>query len=377
MKTVRLELSNNTEWDELKKIVGFVSEKIQNYHLNNNILEIEVLDETDETELILGLQEVSKKYISDSEGEKILFDNCVNVLDYQHDFRSIHYYDQGMVSLTGQSLFLYDFFNQKFENMVKELFDNSDVALTEKLYPVMLPIHGYKKTGYLKRTPQYAIFCCSAIENMKLLNEMDGMDFSEYKRLIDTPKYALSPSACFHVYEEYKDKILVKNTVVTFTQSVFRNEGRFNFSQFGRMRDYHVREIVFIGDYQFVTSARELEMDAVKDFIVRMEINARMVLASDAFILPKMQKFKKIQKIDKSKYELQFSCDHEEYMSVASFNLHGEAFALPFNIKVDNKDTVTGCIGFGLERFVLAFLSQYGEDSNQWPKDIKEAYYSQ
>ena len=39
---------------------------------------------------------------------------------------------------------------------------------------------------------------------------------------------------------------------------------------------------------------------------------------------------------------------------------------------IDN--TVTGCIGFGLERWVIAFISQFGIDINNWPDEIKNAY---
>ena len=30
----------------------------------------------------------------------------------------------------------------------------------------------------------------------------------------------------------------------------------------------------------------------------------------------------------------------------------------------------TGCVGFGLERLVLAFLAQHGLDRKQWPEAV-------
>lgn len=32
---------------------------------------------------------------------------------------------------------------------------------------------------------------------------------------------------------------------------------------------------------------------------------------------------------------------------------------------------MTGCVGFGLERWVIAFVSQYGVDPNNWPQKVK------
>ena len=102
---------------------------------------------------------------------------------------------------------------------------------------------------------------------------------------------------------------------------------------------------------------------------------AKVCVAFDPFIIPKMQKFKKIQKSEELKYEIRLNCSNEHEISVASFNLHGSAFTSPFNIKIANIDnTVTGCIGFGLERWVIAFISQFGIDINNWPDEIKNAY---
>lgn len=62
----------------------------------------------------------------------------------------------------------------------------------------------------------------------------------------------------------------------------------------------------------------------------------------------------------------------EKALAAASFNLHGTAFTKPFNIKIRNVNyPVTGCIGFGIERWVLGFLAQYGLCEKNWPKDVR------
>lgn len=374
MKKIGIELEDNIILSEFKKIVGFVSENIEGFRIENNKLILNVSDDTNESELTTNIMSLAKKYITNSSLEQKEFDNKLDVIKYEHDFDSVHYFDDGMISFSDQSLFLFNYFNSVFEKIAEDAFSNERTDFVKKIYPVMLPVSSYKKTGYLKRSPQYAIFCCSAVENLKTLEKIDNINLSDYKSVINNPQYALSPSACFHVYEEYKNRVLKKNTVVTFTQNVFRNEGRFNFSQFGRMRDYHVREIVFIGDNEFVNNSMEKMIGKIKEYIKSINVDSKIIVATDSFILPQMQKFKKIQKLDKSKYELQVSYDVDRYMSVASFNLHGTAFTYPFSIEIKDKDTVTGCIGFGLERFVLSFLSQYGEDPYNWPEVIRKEY---
>lgn len=42
-------------------------------------------------------------------------------------------------------------------------------------------------------------------------------------------------------------------------------------------------------------------------------------------------------------------------------------------IKVKGVDNpVSGCVGFGIERWILVFLAQYGTDSACWPDEVKK-----
>lgn len=77
--------------------------------------------------------------------------------------------------------------------------------------------------------------------------------------------------------------------------------------------------------------------------------------------------------IDNSKYELRLNINEKKDIAVGSFNLHGMAFTSAFNIRVRNcKNAVTGCVGFGIERWVLAFLCQYGKEEKNWPECVRK-----
>ena len=133
-----------------------------------------------------------------------------------------------------------------------------------------------------------------------------------------------------------------------------------------------------IGSNDFVSTVREVFLNKLVTLITDWGLCFSVNIASDPFIMPKIQKFKKIQKIEKLKYEVKLNCNSSHKISVASFNLHGSAFTEPFNIKVKNNDnTVTGCIGLGMERWVLAFICQYGVEPLKWPEEIKNAYYKE
>lgn len=375
MKKIEIVLNDKLNIKELKKLIGFVSEDILIYQIRGKVLSIEVHDDADCIEIEKTIVSLANNYVSNAYIEEEKYRNEVKIPSFFCDFKSIHYFDEGMISLSAQSKFLYSYFDRVIDKFIERGFHTEECRVITKVYPVLLPMKVYKKTGYLKRTPQYAFFCCSLCENLSVLNKIDKMNENEYRDIINNPQYALSPSACFHVYEELKGKTLDKNTIVTFTQSVFRNEGRFNFAEFGRMRDYHVREIVFIGNSEFVNKSRNKVIDFTKKLVEDLGLNAKIITASDPFILPRMQKLKKMQIKESSKYELRMVYTEEEDMSVASFNIHGTAFTYPFDIKIKNlEETVTGCVGYGLERLVLAFLSQYGENVSNWPEDLQKEY---
>ena len=277
-----------------------------------------------------------------------------------------------MALLKEQSLFLFNMFNEYFLNIVKSVFETYE----QREYPVMLSVDKYQKTGYLKNSPQYAIFCSTVHENISELENVDNSIRSQcVDRYLKYPQYALSPSACFHTYVELENMVLENPKAFTFVQRVFRNEGRFNINTFARLRDYHVREIVMVGDWNYVRTKRELLMTETINLLNKLGLEGDLTVASDPFIIPKMQKYKKIQIYEKSKYELHLNNNKTDKISVASFNIHGTAFTHPFNIKVkDIEQTITGCVGYGIERWVLAFLCQYGEDVSNWPAEVKERY---
>lgn len=373
LKIIKIELTKNIDKKEFIKNIGFVSEVILDFSVKNSTLIVKVSDNADENQVEHDLKLYAEKFILPDK-DKIIYHYNDSTRHYNDVFNKykqcFHDFGCGNIALSGAAEFLFRCFDEKFERIAME--HNAHC----KVYPTLLPVDAYKKTGYLKHSPQYAMFCCSTFEDMSNLENLDkNIDAYNWSSVLKDPIHALSPSACFHTYLEYENMTLDTNSVVTFNQNVFRNEGRFNYSEIGRLMGYHVREIVMIGSADFVSNIRKRILDTVIILLKQWKMCAKVCVAFDPFIIPKMQKFKKIQKSEELKYEIRLNCSNEHEISVASFNLHGSAFTSPFNIKIANIDnTVTGCIGFGLERWVIAFISQFGIDINNWPDEIKNAY---
>jgi hypothetical protein len=60
-------------------------------------------------------------------------------------------------------------------------------------------------------------------------------------------------------------------------------------------------------------------------------------------------------------------------LAVGSFNYHQDFFGRSLHIQQESAENAfTACVGFGMERLVWAFLSQYGLDPRNWPRKVRE-----
>lgn len=374
MKTLCIALNKNIDIGEFSKAICFISEEIIDYHISGHELNLIIDKESKGDSIKEEVIRYSQKYISSKgKGSK-----CIKVFNNEpHEYTDqelmndnngvINNFGNGLIGLNGVAIKLYRFFDNAFKNIALEL------GAIEKMYPVLLPMEAYQITGYLRNSPQYSMFCCCPGEDIHVLEQVDKrVKDDDVKDILKEPNLALSPSACFHTYFEYNNKRLETEEALTFVQNVFRNEGRLNFNELGRLRDYHVREIVFFGSNKYVLEKREQVMKKTEELMLELNLAGQMCTAADPFVMPKMQKYKKIQLLDESKYELRVNYSEDKDISVASFNIHGSAFTEPFNIEVEDiLFPETGCVGFGIERWVLAFLSQYGYDVENWPDKIR------
>lgn len=375
MYRVKIIPEMDTDVDEFIKSICFVSPDIQNVVRTEEGIEIEISDAGKAMEIRAMLVGIMKKYTIPNKNRETYYENYLNdrrFYDISTLENDVIFFDNGQIGFGEKGKFLFDFLDSEFSEIAYEL------GAVEKLYPVLLPLDDYSMTGYVRKTPQYAIFCSTVNESLKDLEQTDvAIHDKKVKEIIKEPRFALSPSACFHTYIEYKDKTLKDNTIVTFRQNVFRNEGRLNYNEIGRLCDYHVREIVMIGSNEFILESRNKIMQKSKELMSKLQLIGDISIASDSFVVPKMQMYRKIQHIDKSKYEMHLNISPDKSISTASYNLHGKAFTDPFNISVENcEDTVTACVGFGLQRWVLAFLLQHGLNEESWPEKVKSEYFT-
>ncbi|MBU1536726.1 hypothetical protein KKF84_15485, partial [Myxococcota bacterium] len=96
--------------------------------------------------------------------------------------------------------------------------------------------------------------------------------------------------------------------------------------------------------------------------------------ASDPFFVSNYAGQTFYQLSHKTKYELRLYLPQKEGASLAaaSFNWHQTFFGSKFHIQANGEDAGTGCVAFGVERWIYAFVSQYGLNIANWPPYLLE-----
>jgi hypothetical protein len=54
-------------------------------------------------------------------------------------------------------------------------------------------------------------------------------------------------------------------------------------------------------------------------------------------------------------------------LAIGSVNFHRNYFGEAFEISRDGREAFSGCVAFGLERWIYAFLERFGMNESDWP----------
>jgi hypothetical protein len=191
----------------------------------------------------------------------------------------------------------------------------------------------------------------------------------------------MPPAACYAVYGARKSARLDDTPILVTTRGrCFRDEADFEPS-LGRLRVFEMREIVALGSRHEVERFRREMIDRARGLVSELDLAGCIQIANDPFFLQgpgnESRGRRLMQQVLPLKYELQLTLDASgRSCAVASFNHHLDFFGRRFRIRLDSGATAhTGCVAFGLERWVLAFLGQHGTDARDWPSRARDSCY--
>lgn len=263
---------------------------------------------------------------------------------------------------------------------VMGFFEKLFLALAQKMqaqeyvYPHLIRAQSLQKHNYFAQFPQFVAFALhlkrdeQALESFAAAVAADNQLPEDMNAYLSRPDWILRPAVCFHVFEQLEDQCLDLTRPLVFTTQgqCFRHEAQPSIP--ARLRTFTMREIVFVGTEDFVTTKRQEMMVLMRNLLPVLDLSGQFEVASDPFFIDS-KRMALYQKLGELKYELCLEIPFEETMIAgASFNLHNDFFAKAHHISDQkNRTVVTGCNAFGIERWAYAFLAQHGPDPTDWP----------
>jgi seryl-tRNA synthetase len=241
-------------------------------------------------------------------------------------------------------------------------------------FPPVLNRTDFERSGYLESFPHLAGTIHSFVGTEHTHRQMlDAMHAGrEWSASFPATSVVLTPAACYPVYPAVAGTLPADGRLVDVMSYCFRHEPS---DDPARMQMFRMHEHVRIGTAHTVIAWREMWLGRAKRFTNALELDARIVVASDPFFGRGGALLSASQRDQRLKLEIVTTVASEERATaIISLNYHQDHFSQIFGIRTaDGTAAHTGCVGFGLERIVLALYRHHGFERVRWTPRVREA----
>ena len=290
---------------------------------------------------------------------------------------------RGQVGLAGPALRLARTLDEECRALGVDRFGAS-----EESYPALIPASVLGRCGYFASFPQAVSMVAHLIEDYDLIEQFrranaESPDLNvPDPAAFPTPEACLVPAVCYHCYQALEGRdVGAAGYVATSCGKCFRYESS-NIQGLDRLWDFTMREVIFVGTEAFVVERRQKAIDAVTEQLARWDLDGTIETANDPFF-PTTYGVKTYWQVRSDlKFELRLAVEpsalgQARSLACGSFNLHESFFGKTFHITAaDGQPAFTGCVGWGLERWVLACFTQHGFEGDRWPAALRERVFA-
>ncbi|WP_248929475.1 hypothetical protein [Paenibacillus hamazuiensis] len=388
---ISLEGLPESQHGQVKYAAAFVDEHIQEIRLEGGQLHIVHTSPKPEEVIRERVQRLIDRFSHGDFGfkENVLFEHR-GPKPYEGDIIA-ELVEKKIIKVLEPGLFI---FREPFSSLMR-FFDYSFVTriagkfagLTEEQYPAVIHADTLNKTNHFTSFPEHIHFLTHLREDLDIIEtfsqsirEAGGWSGDaplDLNATMPKPRFTMNPSTCYHCYEGLQNETLEgEGRVVTAISKCHRFESK-NHGDFGRLLDFSMREIIFVGKPDFVKENRLRSIEYLKELAVEWNVDSMLEIANDPFFTNDFQVKASFQRNQEMKYELRLTVPYvKKSIACSSVNFHSNTFGNAFNIKMGKRPAVTGCVGFGIERWTFAFLAQFGLDEAQWPASFREQYHA-
>lgn len=249
---------------------------------------------------------------------------------------------------------------------------SKDDAVESLNFPPVIDRAIIEKTGYMESFPNL----CGSVHSFTGA-ERDARSISHrihagqpWGDLLGPTDLVLNPAACYPLYPTCTGTLPEDGRHVTMFQWVYRQEPSIEPT---RMRSFRVREYVRIGPPRLVVAWRDTWLERGLALMRSLALPARADVAADPFFGRGGKMLAAGQIEQKLKFEVLIPVISEQNPTACcSFNYHQDKFGQAFDIRLANGDVAhSACLGFGMERVVMALFKTHGFDTATWPTVVR------
>jgi seryl-tRNA synthetase len=279
-------------------------------------------------------------------------------------------YGQGRYGLGPRLVALTEFFDRELIGLIRKF------SAEPHQFPSLIGADVLERCKYLRSFPHALTLVSHLREDLDSIQDFARSSRWENGHLtcnssdLAPIKCLLSPAVCFHCYAWLQHTDQPSPRAFTAIGKCFRYESG-SLSGLERLWDFTMRELIFIGSEDEVLTQRQRAIDEIVPLLDSWGLSYEIRSATDPFF---------IEEYATASFQLAFDLKFEvrarlpyknKTLAVGSFNYHQDYFGRSLHIRRSRDQPVcTGCVGFGMERLTLAFLSQHGLDPHQWPEAV-------
>jgi seryl-tRNA synthetase len=122
-----------------------------------------------------------------------------------------------------------------------------------------------------------------------------------------------------------------------------------------------------------VVAWRDQWLERGMQLLTELGLPAKSDVAADPFFGRGGKMMADGQKAQKLKFEVLIPVISESAPTACcSFNYHQDKFGAAFDITIGGETAHTACLGFGLERCVMALFQAHGFNPDNWPTQVHD-----
>lgn len=225
------------------------------------------------------------------------------------------------------------------------------------LFPPLMRVADLARFDYFLNFPQLPLLVTRVREEH--LHDMahGGGDLQTVPAAsLATAEYALPSAACYNIYLHLSGTVLEQARTVTTVANCFRNET--GYDELRRLWGFTMREIVCIGRREDVEAHLVRFKERVLAFGDRLGLGLSTQTGTDPFYEPQSSRAV-MQQLFPQKEEFLY----QGSLAIGSLNFHRNFFGERCDIRTgDGQHAFTGCVAFGLERWLHALTDRFQQD---------------